>query len=120
MALKYLVRGAPAGAGTAMTLLLLGGISACTVTQPSQRPVSPAQAPAASDAELAARVKAALRAASYVNDTHIEVVIDNGNVVLTGLVEDNRALLDALQVARKAADGRNVIDALSIMKVSAH
>ncbi len=107
-------------AGIAATLLLFSATGACTFTQNSQEPASPAQAPVASDAELAARVKAALRAASYVNDTHIEVVIENGNVVLTGLVEDNRALLDALAVAKKAADGRNVIDAMSIMKTSAH
>ena len=107
------------GTGLVMTLLLLGGTCACTVMQPSQRPVSPAQTPVASDSEVAARVKAALRAASYVNDTHIEVVIQNGNVVLTGLVEDNRALLDALQVAKQAADGRKVINTMSIMKTSA-
>jgi hypothetical protein len=35
------------------------------------------------------------------------------------LVEDNRALLDALQIAKKTADGHKVIDALSIMKTSA-
>jgi osmotically-inducible protein OsmY len=106
--------------GIVATLLLLSAIGACTFAQHSQEPASPAQAPVASDAELAVRVKAALRAAPDVNDIHIDVTIENGNVVLTGLVEDNRALLDALHVAKEAAGGRKVIDALSIMKISAH
>lgn len=101
------------------TLLLLSATGACTFVQNSQEPAFPAQARVASDADLAARVKAALHADTYVNDTHIDVLIENGNVVLTGLVEDNRALLDALQIAKEAADGRKVIDALSIMKTSA-
>ena len=105
-------------AGIVATLLLLGATGACTAVQHSGEPESPAQAPAASDAELAARVKAALRAAPDVNDTHIDVSVENGNVVLTGLVEDNRALLDALEIAKRAAGGRKVIDGLSIIKTS--
>lgn len=104
--------------GIVATLLLLSATDACTFVHKTQEPASPAQA--ASDAELAARVKAALRAAPDVNDTHIDVIIENGNVVLRGLVEDNRALLDALQIAKEAAGGRKVIDELSIMKISAH
>lgn len=107
-------------AGIVATVLLLSATGACTFVQNSHQPASPAQAPVASDAELAARVKAALRAAPGVNDMHIDVTIENGNVVLTGLVEDNRALLDALHVAKEAAGGRKVIDALSIMKISPH
>lgn len=105
-------------AGIAATLLLLSATGACTYVRNSREPASPAQA--ASDAELAARVKAALRAAPDVNDTHIDVVIENGNVVLTGLVEDNRALLDALHVAKEAAGGRKIIDDISIIKTSGH
>ena len=97
----------------------VGATGACTFVQHSQEPISPAQAPVASDAELAARVKAALHV-SPVNDTHIDVLTENGNVVLSGFVEDSHALLDALDVARKAAGGRKVIDAMSIMKTSAH
>jgi osmotically-inducible protein OsmY len=107
------------GAGIVATLLLLSATGACTFARNSQEPASPAQAPIASDAELAARVKAALHADPNVNDTQIDVISENGNVVLTGLVEDNRALLDALQIAKKTADGHKVIDALSIMKTSA-
>ncbi len=77
-------------------------------------------APVEADAALAARVKAALSADPYVNDIHVEVSVDQGNVVLTGLVEDNRALLDALHVAKKAARGRKVIDEMSIVKTSVH
>jgi osmotically-inducible protein OsmY len=105
--------------GMVATLLLLSTTGACTFVQNSQEPASPARAPAASDAELAARVKAALHS-SAVNDAHIDVFIENGNVVLRGFVEDTRALLDALQAAKQAAGGRKIIDAMSIMKTSAH
>ncbi len=108
------------GAGIVAAVLLLGATGACSFVQSSQEPASPQQAPAASDAELAARVKAALRAAPDVNDTHIDVIVEKGNIVLTGLVEDNRALLDALEVAKRAAGGRKVVDELSIIKISAH
>ncbi len=63
-------------------------------------------------------VKAALRAAPDVNDLHIDVNCEDGKLVLIGFVEDARALLDAMRVATKAARGRPVIDALSIMKTS--
>jgi osmotically-inducible protein OsmY len=69
---------------------------------------------------LAGKVKAALRAAPAVNDIHIDVHCENNNVVLTGLVEDERALLDAIRVATRAAQGHRVIDAISIMKNSPH
>lgn len=107
------------GPGIVATLLLFSATGACTFVRNSEEPPPPAQAPFASDAELAARVKAALHADPNVNDTHIDVISENGNIVLTGLVEDNRALLDAIAIARKAAEGRKVIDALSIMKTSA-
>lgn len=74
----------------------------------------------ASNAELAARVKAALRADPYVNDLHIDVFVENGDVVLKGLVEDERALLDVLDIARKAAEGHKVIDTITIIKTSPH
>lgn len=106
-------------AAIVVTLLLFSATGACSFVRNPQEPAYPTQAPA-SEAELAARVKAALRAAPDVNDTHIDVVIENGNVVLTGLVEDNRALLDALEIAKRAAGGAKVIDELSIFKISAH
>lgn len=107
------------GAVILTTLLLLGATGACSGVPKSREPASPAQAPVASDAELASRVKAAVHA-SPVNDMHIDVSVENGDVVLSGFVEDSRALLDALQAAQKAAGGRKVIDALSIMRNSAH
>jgi osmotically-inducible protein OsmY len=118
VALVYRPRRPLIHAGIVAVLLLLG--AACTSVQNTREPASVAHVRVAADAELVARVKAALRADPYVNDTHIEVTMENGNVVLTGLVEDNRAMLDAVQIANKAADGRKVIDALSIMKTSAH
>jgi osmotically-inducible protein OsmY len=82
--------------------------------------VVPRQTELEADAVLAARVKSALSADPDINDTHIEVSIEKGNVVLTGLVEDNRALLDALRIAKRAAGARSVINAMSIIKTSAH
>jgi osmotically-inducible protein OsmY len=101
-------------------LVAIVATCACVHAQNFRNSGALPQAPLETDLELAARVKAALRAAPHVNDTHIDVSIDHGKVVLSGLVEDNRALLDALQVAKKAAEGRNVIDAMSIIKTSAH
>lgn len=73
-----------------------------------------------SDPALAARVTAALRADPYFYSEHTEVSIENGAVVLTGLVQDERAIADAIDVAKKAAPGREIIDRFSIIKTSPH
>ncbi|HTV95898.1 MAG TPA: BON domain-containing protein [Steroidobacteraceae bacterium] len=101
----------------ATLLLVLGAAGACTG---ARELATPTQASAASQAGLAARVKAALHADPNFNDAHIDVFIENGDVVLSGFVEDNRALLDALEMAQRVAGSRKVIDNLSIMKISAH
>lgn len=107
-----------AGFVAGVVLLALSATCACVHAQNSPTVGASAEARTACDAELAARVKAALRAAPAVNDIHIDVHCEKGKVVLTGLVEDERALLDALQVAKKAAQGHPIMDALSIMKTS--
>ena len=103
-----------------VVVLALSATSPCINAQNPPASAATTNAAPASDTTLAAQVKAALRTAPAVNDTHIDVYCENGKVVLTGLVEDDRALLDALRVARRAAKGHPIIDALSIMKTSAH
>lgn len=104
--------------GLGIVLFLLGATGACTSVQTAQEP-SHAQAPAMSDAALAARVRAALHA-SPVNDAHIDVSVQKGDIVLTGLVEDARALIDALQAVQNVADGHTIVNEMSIMKNASH
>ena len=68
----------------------------------------------ANDSEVAAHVKAALRADRYFNARHVKVSMQNGEVILSGMVESDRSLQEAGQIATKAADGRNVINRLKI------
>lgn len=101
-----------------VVLLALSSACGCVYAQSPQAAAPSANATSGCNAELAAQVKAALRAAPAVNDTHIDAICENGKVVLIGLVENERALLDAMRVARRAANGRPVINSLSIMKTS--
>ena len=100
----------------ASAAVLLGGvaINAAALGSPSGT-----QASAVSDAALAARVRGALHA-SYVNDAHIDVSVHHGTIVLSGLVEDARALIDALQAVQGAAGGHKVINEMTINKSAAH
>lgn len=65
-------------------------------------------------AELQHHVAAALDAQPYFDDRHIDVSVHGRVVVLSGIVFSDWDLQDALRTARKAADGRPVIDSLSI------
>ncbi len=102
-------------AGIAAVLIALSAAAACTYAQSSPQSAAAREA----DAELLARVRSALHADPNFYDGHVDVTIEKGNVVLTGLVQNNRELLYALQIATKAAGGRKVIDALTIIKDSA-
>jgi len=97
-------------------LLAAGAIGGCSDVRGSG---AGSQASTVSSADPAVRVKAALQAA-YVNDVHVDVFTEKGNVVLRGLVEDQHALMQVLDIAQRAAEGRKVIDELTIMKVSPH
>lgn len=66
------------------------------------------------DQELRARVQAALHAEPYLYDRHIRVSVDNGVVALHGLVFSAEDLQDAIRTADKAAQGKPVVDNLSI------
>lgn len=103
-----------------VALLVLSPAYGCSYAQKPEPAAASSRVITACNAELAAQVKAALTAAPGVNDIHIDTHCENGNVVLTGLVEDERALLDVMRVAKKAANGLTIVDAVSIMKTSPH
>ena len=100
--------------GAALALAELGVAALPALGQ--DRDSSPAAADhrTANDTEVAAHVKAALHADRYFNARHVKVSVQNGDVVLSGLVESDRSLQEAGQIATKAADGRNVINRLKI------
>ena len=67
-----------------------------------------------SDQELATRVKTALHANPYFYDKHVNVSVQNGQVVLHGFVTSSEDKENAVRIATQAAGGRKVIDDLSI------
>ena len=71
-------------------------------------------ADSAVDEKLRKRVKAALHAAPYFYDKHVTVSIENGDVVLHGFVFSDWDLRQALNIARKAAGPKTVVDNLAI------
>jgi osmotically-inducible protein OsmY len=85
----------------------------------SSRPVS-IEASSTQAADLAAdekprkRVVAALHADPYSYDKHVTVSIENGVVVLHGFVFSDWDLRQALNIARKAAGAKTVVDNVSI------
>ena len=85
--------------------LLALGAAACAYAPNPPVPASSAEAITGCDVALAAQVKAALRAAPAVNDIHIDVQCENDKVVLTGLVEDARALLRCDADSKKSGEG---------------
>jgi osmotically-inducible protein OsmY len=72
------------------------------------------QAAAMVNQELSERVRAALHAAPYFDDSQVDVTVKGGAVVLNGLVFSGTDLQDALRIARGAAGIRRVVDNLSI------
>jgi osmotically-inducible protein OsmY len=67
-----------------------------------------------SDEKLRKRVKDALHSDPYFYDEHVTVSVENGAVVLRGIVSTEWDLRDAVRIASKAAAHRRVIDNLSI------
>jgi len=63
---------------------------------------------------LRKRVQAALHADPYFYDRHVRVSVENGAVVLHGIVFSDWDIRDALRIARQAADQRLVVDDLTI------
>ena len=68
----------------------------------------------APDQQLQNKVEIALRSDPYFLDTHVNVSVRNGSVVLQGFVFSDWDLRDAIRIATKAAGGRRVIDDLTI------
>jgi len=95
-----------AGAQTAVSLPASGAISVAVSAMPSPAVLT--------DAELEKRVKTALHADPYFYDEHVNVSVERGAVVLSGLVFSDEDLQDAIRIARTAAGNRPVIDNLSI------
>ena len=61
-------------------------------------------------------MQAALQAEPYLYNRHIRVSVDNGVVALHGLVFSAEDLQDAIRTADKAAQGKPVVDNLSIFE----
>jgi osmotically-inducible protein OsmY len=66
------------------------------------------------DEELRKRVQGALHVDPYFYDAHVNVSVENGDVVLRGFVFSEWDLRNAIRIARKAAQDRQVVDDLSI------
>ena len=88
--------------------------AAPVVSQSDSTAVAPAQGASMTDEELRKRVQAALHADPYFYDRHVKVSIENGAVVLHGIVFSDWDIRDALRIARQAADQRLVVDDLTI------
>jgi osmotically-inducible protein OsmY len=99
-------------AGIAAAVLGLGALCAPSYAQ-SNDSMSQA-APQGADADLAARVKQALHSDKSLDDRHVDVAIEHGDVVLNGFVQDSRELLVAAQVATKAAGNHKIVNRLLI------
>jgi osmotically-inducible protein OsmY len=70
------------------------------------------------DAALTVKVEQALQDDRYLYVPHIEVVAENGVVRLEGIVTDPADLRRALRLARRAAAGRRVVNAVELWVVS--
>jgi osmotically-inducible protein OsmY len=75
---------------------------------------SASQDAAAANQQLQKRVAAALHAQPYLDDRHINISVQSGVVVLSGLVYSGWDLRNALRTARKAAGHSRVIDSPTI------
>jgi osmotically-inducible protein OsmY len=74
------------------------------------------QAAAMMNQELSERVRAALHAAPYFYDGHVDVTVKGRAVVLSGLVFSGSDQRVALRIARRAAANRLVVDNLFIQQ----
>jgi osmotically-inducible protein OsmY len=68
----------------------------------------------AANQKLQKQVAAALHADPYLDDEHINVSVERGVVILSGLVFDDWDLRTALRTAREAAGHDPVVDSISI------
>ena len=101
-------------AGAAIFCLGLAGTSVWA-QEPSGQSVDQ-QAQAGGDSDVATRVKSALNSSSTFDAKHVNVTMDKDKVVLRGFVQNNRDLLDATQIATKAAGDHKVVNKLTIQQ----
>lgn len=76
-----------------------------------------AMAPAAdssSDQQVKQRVEAALLAAKYSLETHVDVSVEKGAVVLSGFVLSEWDRRHAIEITRQEAGGRKIIDEIHL------
>jgi osmotically-inducible protein OsmY len=66
------------------------------------------------DEELRKRVQVALHSDPYFYDEHVSVSVENHVVMLRGFVFSDWDLRNAIRIASKAADGRRVVENLSL------
>ena len=101
---------APVGAQNAVTPAVTQSdpITAATALSATQG------ANSVTDEELRNRVQAALHSDPYFYDQHVGVSVEDGVVVLRGFVFSGWDLRDAMRIASRAADGKRVVDDLSI------
>ncbi len=101
-------------AGVAATALGVGASVTPVYAQGPDSGGSNQHMQAGADSSTAARVKAALNSDPNFRAKNVDVSMKNGQVVLTGSVQDNRELLDATRIATKAAGDRKVVNNLTI------
>jgi osmotically-inducible protein OsmY len=92
--------------------LVYGGAAVAS----AQSFTSAANAASAADEQLQERVAAALHADRFFFDRHIVVSVQDGVVVLRGLVFSDWDLRDALRIARKAAGENLVVNSLTLIQ----
>jgi osmotically-inducible protein OsmY len=85
--------------------LVCGGVTAAS-----------AQSLPVSDEQLQERVAAALHADRFFFDRHVVVSVNNGVVVLRGLVFSDWDLRDALRISRAAAGENLVVNSLTLIQ----
>jgi osmotically-inducible protein OsmY len=103
--------------GFASSLLLALALSASALTFSTAALGANAPRPlSAEDEAVRQRVVHSLQQAPYFYDGHVTVSMEKGAVVLRGLVFSDWDLRDAVRIATRAADGKRVIDDLSIVQ----
>lgn len=112
---RYLaVRAVIAASVVGLSTLSISAVAQDQSPQEADQQRADQHMPAGADADTAARVKSALRSDPTFDAKHISVSMEKGSVVLKGVVQDNRELLNATQIATKAAGDHKVINHLTI------
>jgi osmotically-inducible protein OsmY len=101
-------------ASVAAFILALGAFSVPAYAQDQSAPAAHQAMPGGTDSSAATRVKTALNSNPTFDAKHVDVSIEHGDVVLKGFVQSNSDLLQATTIATKAADGRKVVNNLTI------